>query len=161
MLLFCVTSSRGLCGGYNANHPGRAGPQGGAAGQGREALLAVIGRKGLAVFPFPRAARGVPVPDTDENIPFTRVDEIMTQLFERYAAQEFDAVELVTTRYKTRAVQEVRIEPLLPFTPPSPGRRHRNRHGGTARPRRRTGGNPCTWWSRIGSACSASSCPSW
>jgi F-type H+-transporting ATPase subunit gamma len=118
VLLFCVTSSRGLCGGYNAKVIQLAKARMEALRKdGKEALLAVMGRKGLAYFRFHNQPVALPVADSDENIPFSRLDEVMTQIAERYAAKEFDAVELVTTRYKSRAVQEVRIEPLLPFTP--------------------------------------------
>ena len=53
VLLFCVTSSRGLCGGYNAKiiQAARARMEALRA-EGREPLLAVMGRKGLAYFRY-------------------------------------------------------------------------------------------------------------
>jgi F-type H+-transporting ATPase subunit gamma len=84
---------------------------------GKEALLAVLGRKGLAYFRFHKQPVAIPVADSDENIPFSRLEEVMSQIADGYAAREFDAVEIVSTRYRTRAVQDVRIEALLPFSP--------------------------------------------
>ena len=117
VLLFIVTSSRGLCGGYNAKVIQAAKARMEALRQGgREVVLAVMGRKGLAYYRYHNQPVALPVADSDENIPFSRLDEVMTQIGERYAAREFDAVELVSTRYKSRAVQEVRITELLPFS---------------------------------------------
>ncbi len=53
VFLFIVTSSRGLCGGYNARviHATQARIQE-LSGGGKEARLAVLGRKGLAFFRY-------------------------------------------------------------------------------------------------------------
>lgn len=117
VLLFCVTSSRGLCGGYNAKiiQAARARMEE-LRTNGREALLAVMGRKGLAYFRFHNQPVAIPVADSDENIPYHRLEEIMAEIARRYTAREFDEVEIVSTRYKSRAVQEVRIAPLLPLS---------------------------------------------
>jgi F-type H+-transporting ATPase subunit gamma len=85
--------------------------------EGREALLAVMGRKGMAYFRFHEQPVAFPIADVDENFPFRRLDEVVEQIGERFAAGELDAVEIVSTRWKSRAVQEVRIVPFLPFLP--------------------------------------------
>jgi F-type H+-transporting ATPase subunit gamma len=118
VLLFCVTSSRGLCGAYNARVIQAAKTRMDALQQeGREALLAVVGRKGLAYFRFHEQPVAFPIADIDENVPFSRLDEVVEQVGARFAAGELDAVEVVSTRWKSRAVQEVRIVPFLPFLP--------------------------------------------
>ncbi len=59
VLLFCVTSSRGLCGGYNAKVIQAARARMEALRQdGKDALLAVMGTKGTGVLPFPQPACG-------------------------------------------------------------------------------------------------------
>jgi F-type H+-transporting ATPase subunit gamma len=122
VLLFCVTSSRGLCGGYNArvihaaNHRRDE-----LAHEGREAVLAVLGRKGLAYYRYHGIPVAIPVPEVDENIPYQRVDELVQDIMGRLLAGEFDAVEVVSTRYKTKLLQEVQVRALLPLRIPASG----------------------------------------
>jgi F-type H+-transporting ATPase subunit gamma len=118
VLLFCVTSSRGLCGGYNAKVIQAAKARMEALrNEGMESLLAVMGRKGLAYYRYHNQAVAISIPDADENIPFSRLDEVVEQICRQLVAKEFDAVEIVSTRFRSRAVQEVRIAALLPFVP--------------------------------------------
>ena len=118
VLLFCVTSSRGLCGGYNAKiiQAARARMEV-LRKEGTEPLLGVMGRKGLAYFRFHNQPVAIPVARLDENIPFARVDEIVTQIVST-ASRRRSSTRWSLFRRGTRrsAVQEVRIEPLLPFT---------------------------------------------
>ena len=117
VLLFCITSSRGLCGGYNARviQSTRARMEQ-LRQEGKEPLLAVMGRKGLAFFRYHDQPVLISVPDTDENIPFHRLDEVVQQVIDGFIAKEFDAVEVISTRYRTRATQEVRRAAFLPLT---------------------------------------------
>jgi F-type H+-transporting ATPase subunit gamma len=117
VLLVCVTSSRGLCGGYNTKviQAARA-RMAELRSTGAEALLAVIGRKGLAYFRYHNEEVTLPVSDVDENIPFDRLDEIATGIMKLFTGAKVDAVEIVSTRYRTRVAQEVRCAPYLPFT---------------------------------------------
>ncbi len=118
VLLFLVTSSRGLCGGYNAKVIQAARARMEALSQeGKEPVLAVMGRKGLAYFRFHNQAVAIAIPDIDENTPFSRLDEVVGDLNARFIAREFDTVEVISTRYKTKAIQEVRSAPLLPYVP--------------------------------------------
>jgi F-type H+-transporting ATPase subunit gamma len=120
VLLFCITSSRGLCGGYNAKviQSTRAHMEQ-LRKEGKEPLLAVMGRKGLAFFRYHGQPVVISVSDTDENIPFHRLDEVVQQINDRFAAKELDAVEVISTRYRTRATQEVHRAAFLPFTAPA------------------------------------------
>jgi F-type H+-transporting ATPase subunit gamma len=117
VLLFCITSSRGLCGGYNAKviQFARARIEQ-LRQEGKEPLLAVMGRKGLAFFRFHNQPVTIGISDADENIPFHRLDEVVQQISDRFTSKEIDAVEVISTRYKSKAVQEVRAAALLPLT---------------------------------------------
>lgn len=117
VLIFSVTSSRGLCGGYNARviHATLARIQE-LSRDGKEAGLAVLGRKGLAYFRYHNQPVIIAVPDTDENIPFQKIDEVVQEIIDRFVAGEFDAVEIISTHYKTKLLHEVRATPLLPMT---------------------------------------------
>jgi F-type H+-transporting ATPase subunit gamma len=118
VLLFCVTSSRGLCGGYNARviQEARARMRG-LEKEGKGALLAVMGKKGLAFFRFHQQPVLIPVAEADENIPYAVIDELVQDIITRFTAREFDEVQIVSTRLRTRVLQEVIGAPLLPFSP--------------------------------------------
>ena len=117
VLLFCITSSRGLCGGYNARViQFTLARMAALQSEGKEPLLAVMGRKGLAYFRYHDQPVVIAMPDIEENMPFARVEEITQGVFDRYLAREFDAVEIISTRYKTKVTQEVAAGPFLPFT---------------------------------------------
>jgi len=116
VLLFCVTSSRGLCGGYNARViQFTVARMEALRAEGREPVLAVMGRKGLAYFRFHNQPVAIQMPDIDENMPFARIEEVAQAVFDRYLAREIDAVEIISTRYRTKIVQEVATAPFLPF----------------------------------------------
>jgi F-type H+-transporting ATPase subunit gamma len=117
VLLFCVTSSRGLCGGYNARIIHATQDRiGGLSKEGKEARLAVLGRKGLAFFRYHNQPVAIGVPDADENIPFEKIDEVVQEIIGSFTAGELDAVEVISTHYKTKILHEVRGTHLLPLT---------------------------------------------
>jgi F-type H+-transporting ATPase subunit gamma len=118
VLLFCVTSSRGLCGGYNARviQAARARMKE-LEQEGKESLLAVMGKKGLAFFRFHKQPVLIQIAEADENIPYAGIDEVAQDIIRRFLAREFDEVQIVSTRLRTRVLQEVTRVPLLPFTP--------------------------------------------
>ncbi|HUI70699.1 MAG TPA: ATP synthase F1 subunit gamma [Spirochaetia bacterium] len=123
VMLFVVTSSRGLCGGYNAKvlAATRARMQE-LSREGREASLAVLGRKGLSFFRYHNQPVEIALGEIDENVPFLKLQSALDQVVERYLAKTVDEVDLVSTRYLTKIAQEVRIVRLLPFEFPTAGR---------------------------------------
>ncbi len=122
VLLFCITSSRGLCGGYNSHvlAATRARMRELDA-EGRQYQLAVMGKKGLSYFRFYNQPVLISVPDADEGILFSRVEEFAADIMNRFLRGAFSSVELVATRFKTKVLQEVRLTTLLPFTPAEAG----------------------------------------
>jgi F-type H+-transporting ATPase subunit gamma len=116
VMIFVVTSSRGLCGGYNAKvlSATRARMQE-LAREGRAASLAVLGRKGLSFFRYHDQPVEISLADVDENVPFLKLQGALDEVVRRYRAGDVDEVELVSTRSLTKAAQEVRIARLLPF----------------------------------------------
>jgi len=117
VLLFCITSSRGLCDGYNAKviQATRARMEA-LRTDGKEPVLAVMGKKGLAYFRYHNQPVAISIPDTDENMPYQRMDEIATQVMSLFTSAGVDAVELISTCARTKVVQEVRRVEVLPFT---------------------------------------------
>ncbi len=120
VLLFCVTSTRGLCGGYNAHVIQAASVRAAQlSAEGRRPLLAVVGRKGLAYFRYHQREVALPVPDADENVAFARMAEVAQEVMDRFERKEVDAVEVISTRMKTRTRHEVGRAALLPYRPPA------------------------------------------
>jgi F-type H+-transporting ATPase subunit gamma len=123
ILLVCVTSNRGLCGGYNAKviqavNARRAE----LSAEGRESILAVMGRKGLAYFRYHSQPVAVSLADFDENVPFQHLDEAAEKILAMYATKEIDGAEVISTRALTRVRHLVRREAWLPFRAiPAPG----------------------------------------
>lgn len=117
VLLFCITSSRGLCDGYNAKviQAARARMEALRA-EGKEPVLAVMGKKGLAYFRYHNEPVAIAIPDTDENMPFQRMDEIATEVMNLFTSAGVDAVEVISTRALSKVLQEVRRVEVLPFT---------------------------------------------
>ena len=116
IMLFVVTSSRGLCGAYNARvlQATRARMQD-LSRAGMVPVLAVMGKKGLSYFRYHNQPVEIAMSDSDENLPFAGLLEVFGQAAALYTSRSVAALELVSTRYRTKAVQEVVIRRLLPF----------------------------------------------
>ncbi len=117
ILLVCVTSSRGLCGGYNV-HVLQAVETRIAelTLEERQTRLAVLGRKGLAYMRYHDRPVAIPVPELDENIGFDRIGSLAGKLIGLYRDGTAGAIEIVSTRLRTRAHHEVACSPFLPLT---------------------------------------------
>jgi len=116
VMLFVVTSSRGLCGGYNAKVLAATRTRmDELAREGRQASLAVLGKKGLSFFRYHGQPVEISLADIDENVPFLKLQGALDQVTRRYLAGQVNAVELVSTRYLSKVAQEVRVARLLPF----------------------------------------------
>lgn len=115
-MLFVVTSSRGLCGAYNARvlQATRARMQD-LSRAGMVPILAVMGKKGLSYFRYHNQPVEIAMSDADENLPFASLLEVFEQAAALYTSRSVAALELVSTRYRTKAAQEVVISKLLPF----------------------------------------------
>jgi F-type H+-transporting ATPase subunit gamma len=120
LLLLVVTSSRGLCGGYNtrvlqlARRRIRE-----LEAAGTAVVLVVIGRRGASSFRYAGRAIAEAFTDIDEATPYARWNEIMSGLFARFERREIGGLEVASMRYLTKAVQEARLTTLLPLDPTS------------------------------------------
>ena len=116
VMLLAVTSSRGLCGGYNAKvlAATRARMKE-LAQEGRQTSLVVLGRKGLSFFRYHNQPVEISLSDIDENIPFVKLRGVLDEAVARYISRSVDEVELISTKYVTKAAQQVRVVRLLPF----------------------------------------------
>ena len=104
VLLFCVTSSRGLCGGYNARViQATQARMEELAGEGKEAAPGGHGQEGPGVLPLPQPARGHLRAGrrTRTSLPQAGRGRA-TRSSARYVAREFDAVEWSPPAYETQ-----------------------------------------------------------
>jgi F-type H+-transporting ATPase subunit gamma len=114
--LVLVTSDRGLCGGYNANLVRAAEAFIRRHGDGKEILLALVGRKGADYY---RRRRG----ETGErylNFLATPAEElaavIADKLMSRFVDGETDAVYLLYSHFRSALSQVPTVEKILPVT---------------------------------------------
>ncbi|WP_300711895.1 ATP synthase F1 subunit gamma, partial [uncultured Brachyspira sp.] len=118
IILFVVTSSRGLCGSYNTKifdeamerirHHHR---------HGREVYLHVLGKKGEVYF----EKQGIPItrryPRIDEESTFDDCAAVVQRFMHEYAVDNASRVEVIYTRYYTRVVHIPKIKSLIPMIP--------------------------------------------
>ena len=118
IILFVVTSSRGLCGSYNTKifdeamerirHHHR---------HGREVQLHVLGKKGEAYF----EKQGIPIarkyPRIDEESTFDDCAAVVQRFMHEYAVDNASRVEVIYNRYYTRVDNISKIKRLTPMIP--------------------------------------------
>lgn len=127
-VVLVLTSSRGLCGGYNASvlrksieHLNNA--------TGRDHEIHVVGKKGIAYFKFIGRKIAQGITSIDDRPRFEQVEPIATELMERYAAGEIGNVYVVYMKFISTGRQVPEVMHLLPLTNeaagvdgPKPGR---------------------------------------
>ena len=121
--LVVVSSSRGLCGGYNASVLRTAAAKleaTRAAGAGSEGMeLHVHGKKGIAFFKFTRQAMASQSFAIGEAPKFDEVEPIANELLRRFLAGEISAVHLTYMRFYSAGKQRPETIQLLPLVPSS------------------------------------------
>ena len=115
VLILCVTSDRGLCGGFNANIIRSAERFMRENGDKYETMkLAMVGRKGNVYFD----RRGLVehyFPDVFVDLDLARAREIGDYLVEHYLAHDLDEVLVVYNEFKSAISQNVVVDRLLPM----------------------------------------------
>ncbi len=119
VLMVCITSNRGLCGGFNANiikgvvntvNEKYASQL--AAGN---VTVMCIGKKGMDFFG--RRKQYNPI-DTHVNLfaelTFDNIAPVANEIMDAFSANEYDAVEISYGRFKNAAVQFAEVEQYLP-----------------------------------------------
>ncbi len=116
--LVVLTSSRGLCGGYNS-HVLRlvTGQLESWRSAGRAAELRVFGKKGIAYFRFQKQAMAEESTAVGENPRFDQVEPVVNALIERFLAGEVSSVHVAYTRFFSVGRQRPELVQLLPLLP--------------------------------------------
>ncbi|MDD5823370.1 MAG: ATP synthase F1 subunit gamma [Firmicutes bacterium] len=113
-----LTSSRGLCGGFNSNVIRAAEQE--IANSDAGAYLVTVGSKGRDYF----AKRDYNIVgeymDAPEAITFLEAKALIEPVIEMYDRGEVDKVVLVYTAFKSAMEQVVRVETMLPFASVEP-----------------------------------------
>jgi F-type H+-transporting ATPase subunit gamma len=114
-----VTSSRGLCGGYNSNilRTAATTTEDLRAGGGRQVEIHVHGKKGIAFFKFsgqPMASQSFAI---GESPKFKDVEPIANELIRRFLAGEVSAVYVTYMRFHSASRQAPESFQLLPLVP--------------------------------------------
>lgn len=110
-----ITSSRGLCGGYNASILRKAVVQL-DSGSARTQDLVVVGKKGNAYFKFIRRPVSQAITNIDDRPRFEQVEPIATELMQRYIAGEIGRVTVTYMRFISTGKQAAETIQLLPLS---------------------------------------------
>ena len=118
IILFVITSTRGLCGSYNTKildeamerirHHHR---------HGREVELHVLGKKGEAYFEKQKIPIARKYPRIDEESTFDDCAAVVQRFMYDYSTDKASRVEIIYTRYYTRVVHIPKIKSLIPMIP--------------------------------------------
>jgi F-type H+-transporting ATPase subunit gamma len=114
--LMVITANRGLCGGFNSNLLRLARKRFDQLKQeGCELSLWLIGKKGASFFRFMEYPMELAVTDLDEQVSFSRTEEISEKLVESYLKAKTDRIEIFSNRIKGAASTYPDSEVLLPI----------------------------------------------
>jgi len=115
--LLILTSSRGLCGGYNANVLRTAlGYLHQEQQAGRETDVGVVGKKGIVYFRFLKRPIRQQFADIGETPRFDRVLPLADTLMERFKKGEIAAAHVAYMRFLSAGRQRPEVMQLLPLS---------------------------------------------
>jgi len=114
-LIVCITSNRGLCGGFNSNIVKECI---GLANKGNieKTSFFCLGKKGNDLL---SKTYNVVLTNNEifDNLSFENVKEIADVLIKKFVEKEFDTVQIVYNRFKNAATQIATNEQFLPIIP--------------------------------------------
>ena len=130
VLLIPITSDRGLCGAYNANvikltRQTIATKYAAQAAKGNVTIMP-IGKKGYEAFQRQGIKMKADYWDTFSKLSFDNVRRAAVYAQEAFLKKEYDAVEIVYSRFKNAATQTFLVEPYLPIPKVEQGKGKKN-----------------------------------
>jgi F-type H+-transporting ATPase subunit gamma len=112
-----LTSSRGLCGGYNANVLRTALEHLEAQkSQGVEQRVHMVGKKGISYFRFLRREMAEQRSDIGDAPRYEQIEPLANQLMDLFVNGEIDAVYVASMKFVSTGVQRPTVVQLLPLT---------------------------------------------
>jgi F-type H+-transporting ATPase subunit gamma len=121
VLIIAVSSNRGLCGAFNANINRTVNrllrENYAALAKAGKVKVLCIGKKSSDYFSKQKDQYAGNHNEVYADLRFDVVAEVAKEVMERFAAGEFDKVEVVYNHFRNAAVQNVMVEQMLPLTP--------------------------------------------
>jgi F-type H+-transporting ATPase subunit gamma len=115
-----ITSNRGLCGAFNANLIREARRRiTELEGQGAQAELHLVGKKGIGYFKFTRRPIASQRVDIGDRPTAAHAAELVEPLMAQFSAGTLDAVDLVFAKFNSAVSTPPTTLRILPVTPPS------------------------------------------
>ncbi len=113
-LIICITSNRGLCGGFNSNIIKKCVSL--ASNKNQEVSLLCLGKKGSDIL---SKKHNVILTKNEifEDMSFENVKEIADLLIQKFVDEEFEKIQIVYNRFKNAATQIIINEQFLPILP--------------------------------------------
>lgn len=113
-LIICITSNRGLCGGFNSNIIKKCVSL--ASNKNQEVSFLCLGKKGSDIL---SKKHNVILTKNEifEDMSFEKVKEIADLLIQKFVDEEFEKIQIVYNRFKNAATQIVINEQFLPILP--------------------------------------------
>lgn len=113
-LIICITSNRGLCGGFNSNIIKKCVSL--ASNENQEVSFLCLGKKGSDIL---SKKHNVILTKNEifEDMSFEKVKEIADLLIQKFVDEEFEKIQIVYNRFKNAATQIVTNEQFLPILP--------------------------------------------
>ena len=120
VVLFLITSNRGLCGAFNANLIREARHRvEHLEATGAAVELHLVGKKGVNFFRFQRRAIASQRVDIGDRPSAAHAAELVDPVLARFATGEIDAVEVVFAKFNSAVSTPPTTLQVLPVTPPA------------------------------------------
>ena len=116
-LVMVITSTRGLCGGYNGNILRMAGEHIRSLEEGGEQLeLHMVGKKGVTYLKFAGWPMDREITDIGEVPRFDQVEPLANEMMERFIKGEIRSVDVAYMKFVSTGKQIPVVERLLPLS---------------------------------------------
>lgn len=116
VLVFVITSNRGLCGGYNANIVRKAKEHiAKLRDEGHEVVLHVAGKKGIAAFRFQGIEPAASRVDLTDRPTYAEAEGVGTPLIQQFLDHHVDRVDVVYADFRSASQQPPTVMTLVPL----------------------------------------------
>lgn len=114
--LLIITSTRGLCGGYNANVLRVAGEEFDRHTESDTAIdIYMVGKKGLGYYDFKRRSIHSRLTEFGEMPRFDQIEPLANELMKRFIDGEIGAVSVAYMKFISTGKQQAVVEQVLPL----------------------------------------------
>lgn len=120
VMIVCVTSDRGLCGGFNGNVIKAANRwMRENASKYDSVTMGFVGRKSYDFFKTKKVTVGLYEPDLGGKVSFAKAKRLTGLLMDKFMAGEITEVKFIYNEFKNAVTQRVMVEDFLPLREPA------------------------------------------